>query len=250
MMMRFALLAAALLACILSPVEAGATPFECRDDAETVLALIDRTTGYDTRDLEALDKGLQKVILGIETGDRLVVRTITDDALASAEIFTGCLPGCDDGFLGFFNCSQSRTRAARQAFYGDVMGALRKTLSPTEDYPHSDIARTIVETVRVATPVKHLAVFSDLIENSEIMPWATLLKVSPAKALDTMRSAGATTDLGDAKVTVWGVGRSHGVPRKSLPVKQRQALDAFWRAWFLEAGVSTPSIGYDYPLGR
>lgn len=243
-------LVAALLACTLFPADVGATAFECGDGAETVLVLIDRTTGYDARDLGALDKGLQKVVLGVDTGDRLVVRTITDDAVTSDEIFSGCLPGCEEGMLGFFSCSQSRTRAARHSFYGELMGSLRSTLSPTEDYPRSDIVRTITETTRAAGSVKHLAIFSDLIENSEILPWANLLKAPTGQTINMVKAAGAVADLDGTKITVWGFGRSHGVPRKSLPASHRQVLDAFWRAWFLTAGASAPSIGYDYPLGR
>lgn len=245
-MLRLLALTAAAVLAVLTPREAAAR-FDCAPGAATTLLMVDRTTAYDAVDLDRLNGGLQTVIERLATGERLVVRTMTDDAMTADSVFQGCVPGCS-GMMSLFTCSPSRTQMERKAFLHDLKASLHEHLSPVAQYPRSEIADSIAEATRASGTVRELLVYSDMLENSRVLSWSRLATAKPGDALAIVNDAGIRAALKDASVTVWGFGRSHDADRRALSPQLRRDLIEFWSAWFRLGGATRVRIGADFPL--
>ena len=236
------------------PGEARAATDYCVGSKRAVLFLIDRTTAYDERDQEVLVGGMERFFRELGTGDRLLLYTIGASPADSRRLFDRCVPGCpDEGFLGnlFSSCKAMVARADRQVFTRDLVKMLVDLLHDQQDHPASAIIETIRSVAasnRAGHPTR-LVLFSDMLENTELLTFEQLLRDGAGPALARVEQAGMVPDLAGMEVDAFGLGRSHAKDRPALSGEAMRTLTEFWEGLFAKAGAADSTIGPDYVEG-
>ena len=217
----------------------------------TAVLLVDRTTAFDKTDQTLFLQALDRVVSGLEAGDRLVLFTMTGAYTESQKLFDECRPGCPE--LGFFEellatCRSTLARSEMVKFTRQLAGTLAGLLKQPEETRFSDLFRTVAEAVRPYSrgphKVRTLIMFSDLIENSTLLPERDLKRLSPSEILQRLRSSGVTADLEGATVRVFGFGRDDSAGRPPLSQGTRQRIADAWRKWFETSGADSIEIGF------
>ena len=250
-----ALLIAALWCGLGSPARAEARQDYCAYGDGTVLMFIDRTTDYDKRDLEILTSGLDSIFAELRPGERFVLHTITGDYTKSERMFDRCVPGCPDtGLLEWMvgTCKPVIARADNRQFRVDLAATLRNMLANVEQSDHSAIVSTIAEVSHAyaGKKLRHVIVYSDLLENSKFLPWSRFRSLDPTRAMAIVRQDGIKADLRGASVRVFGFGRIHDPGRAGLPPDVERRIAKFWTLFFDDAGASSVDIGLWYAGSR
>jgi hypothetical protein len=237
------------------PADANAAATDyCAQSERSILFLIDRTTAYDDQDQEVLVDGLERFFKELKTGDRLLLYTIGASAADSRRLFDACVPGCpEEGFLGslFSSCRAVVARADRQQFTRELLATLIDLLGKHVDYEASAIletVRAVADTNRATRPAR-LVIFSDMLENTDLLTFGQLTRQGADAALARVEAQGMIPDLDGIEVDAFGIGRSHVQGRPPLPVSTQRVLETFWEELFREAGASQVTIGPEYAAG-
>lgn len=242
---------AAVLALLLTTSTARAATDYCGYGRGTSVLLVDRTTAFDATDKAVFLQALDGMISGLGAGDRLVLYTMTGAYTESQKLFDRCKPACpDEGFLGelFASCRPVVARSDALGFTRELAQTLAGLLQKPEETRFSDLFRTVADAVRpyAAGPQKlqSVFVFSDLIENSALLPERELKRLPPATILQRLQTDGVIATLGGAAVRVFGFGRDDSPARPPLPQAERQRIEQAWRLWFTASGAGRVEIGF------
>jgi hypothetical protein len=226
----------------------------CAQSERSVLFLIDRTTAYDDQDQEVLVDGLERFFKELETGDRLLLYTIGASAADSRRLFDACVPGCpEEGFLGSLlgSCRAVVARADRQQFTRQLLATLIDLLNKHVDYEASAIletVRAVADTNRATHPAR-LVIFSDMLENTDLLTFGQLTREGADAALKRVEAQGMVPDLDGIEVDAFGIGRSHVPGRPPLQLSTQRVLETFWEELFRKAGAAQVAIGPEYAPG-
>lgn len=243
-------LLAPLLALLLAGARAQAAEDYCRYGHGTAVLLVDRTTAFDQTDKSLFLQALDGLIAGLGPGDRLVLFTMTGAYTESRKLFDRCKPGCPE--QGFFtgllsSCRPVLARSENVVFIRDLAQTLAGLLQRPEATRSSDLFRTVAESVRpyASGPqrLRTLIMFSDLIENSPLLPERELKRLPPAVVVQRLRASGVQAELDGATVRVFGFGRDDSPGRPPLPQAQRQRIAEAWRLWLTAGGAHSVEIG-------
>ncbi|MDT7951924.1 MAG: hypothetical protein RQ966_10520 [Acetobacteraceae bacterium] len=217
----------------------------------TAVLFVDRTTAFDATDKTLFLQALDGLIGGLGAGDRLVLYTMTGAYTESQKLFDQCKPGClDNGFFSdlMSSCRPVVARSDAVAFTRKLAETLAGLLQRPAETRFSDLFRTVADALRpyVAGPQKLLKVymFSDLIENSTLLPERELKRLPPAAAVQRLQAAGVMAAFGGAEVRVFGFGRDDSLGRPPLPQAERQRIAQTWRLWFAAGGAGPVEIGF------
>jgi hypothetical protein len=240
----------ALLAKPNSTFAAGQQDY-CSFSKRTTLMLVDRTTAYDETDQEIFRASLNRLQSSLETGDRLIIQTITAAYTESQKVFDACMPGCPEaGLMDWLtgSCRDMIARSDRTAFLRRAAMVVRQLLKEVQSHETSDIAQTIAEASRNVVAgsnhnITRLIVFSDMIENSRSIPWSKLQSASPKHAMDDLSTLGIKPSLDGTEVVVFGFGRFHDRGRSPLPPTTKGRLVDFWTRFFKSGKADTVFIG-------
>lgn len=251
-MMKLATVACITLISAALPKTASASPDYCQYGEGTVLFLVDRTTQYDQYDMEVLVAALDPIITGLATGDRLVVQTIAGDFTETERVFDQCVPGCPEGGgIGSWltgSCSAMIAKKQGLQFKATLAKKLVTMLKELRSYEHSDIARTVAEVTRTygGDDLKRLILFSDMLENSRMLPFSRFSRGDAGRMVEFMNEKGLVPNVGDAEVDVFGFGRSHNDDRKPLPRDMELRIAQIWKKTFQAGGAQDITIGLNY----
>ena len=249
--MRRLALAAALLAVSAS---AHAAEDYCGYGHATAVLMVDRTTRFDETDRSVFLEATAGLVSQLGPGDRLVAYTMTGAYTESRKLFEQCKPGCpEEGFFaGLLSaCSPTVARARLREFTNALAADLATMLRDPEQTPQSDLFRTVAEVTRAyatpadgGRPIRTVILFSDLLENSALLPEGDLRRQPPARLLQRLEQAGLAPRVAGAAVRVFGFGRDDAPGRAPLPQNQRQRVAEVWRQWFRSGGASEVEIGF------
>ena len=241
---------AALTAC--SPNEgAGGGSFDYCDVGEaTSLFLIDRTTQADPTDKSVMMESLATVVDGLGSGDRIVVATIGPHYTNTERLVNACKPGCPEnqGAMDYMlgQCSAMQAKADERVFMQQLVRALDPVTHQAEEAATSDIVRTIAQWTHNPPGGRTYAtvyIFSDMLENSQVLPWRTFKAQDPDASLATVRDYQLVPDLPGADVRIVGFGRSHDPGRPPLEPDVDLRVRTFWTEYFAEGGANTSFEG-------
>ena len=220
-----------------------------------MLIFVDRTTSFDDIDKRIFADGFDRIMSRLRVGDRVFVQTIGGDYTKSETVFNQCLPGCpDEGLVNWLmgSCKSVIARGDLAQFRSNLAGDVRNLLEHPESYKHSDIARTVANLSRIhaaraqkngQAPVGLVFLFSDLLENSTVVPWRMLAGRKAKAALEAIRREEQLPELHDAEVAAFGFGRSHDPKRSALSPPTARAVKDFWEAYFKQGGARDIYIG-------
>ncbi|HVY85172.1 MAG TPA: hypothetical protein VG943_08565 [Caulobacterales bacterium] len=239
--MRLVLLLATLLAA-LGVFALGARAQEpvgryCAANAPSTLLLIDRTTPYDDADRAAIRETMSGVVEHLGDSERLVVATIENHYSVSRDVFDACNPGCLDRSL-FTNCSELRANAERPEFRRRLFLAVQPLTRNTSELPNSDITGTIArQTQRRGRAFTRVVIYSDMLENSQALPWPTFRDQPIAQLMAVVRQYNLIPNVRGATVTISGFGRLHDPGRPPLAAAIDFKVRAFWAQYFSAGGA-------------
>lgn len=241
--------AAALTAC--SPKEGAGGAFDyCDAGKATSLFLIDRTTQADATDRSIMMESLGTVVDGLGSGDRIVVATIGPHYTQTERLVNACKPGCPEnqGAMDYMlgQCSAMQAKSDERVFMQQLVRALEPVTRQAEEAPTSDIVRTIAQWTHNppgGRTYSTVYIFSDMLENSQVLPWRTF-KTQPAEeSLATAEEYQLVPDLPGADVRIVGFGRSHDPGRPPLDPDVDLRIRTFWTEYFAEGGATTSFEG-------
>ena len=236
---------------LLLPGVARAADGYCGYGQQTAVLLVDRTTAFDETDKTLFLQALDGIVGGLGPGDRLDVYTMTGAYTESRKLFDRCKPACpDEGFLAglMATCRPVLARSDYLGFMRELATTIAGLLRAPEDTPYSDLFRTVAEDVRASAeegkPVRTVIMFTDLLENSPVLPEAQLRRLPPDQILRVLAKNGVAPSLPGGTVRVIGFGRSDAPGRPPLPQPVRQRVAEAWRGWFMAGGAATVDIGF------
>ncbi len=246
------LLTLALFLAVASP--AYAAEDYCAYGHATAILLVDRTTQFDATDRSVFLDAAGGVIDRLGPGDRLVAYTMTGAFTGSRKLFEQCKPGCpDEGFLaGLMSaCSPTVARSQLRSFTETLAVQLATMLRDPEDTPQSDLFRTVAETTRAYStegdstrPIRTVILFSDLLENSTMLPERDLRRLPVTTITQRLDAAGITPRVTGASIRVFGFGRDDSPARAPLPQDQLRRVEQVWEQWFRQGGAANVEIGF------
>lgn len=226
----------------------------CQYGHETAILLVDRTTQFDKVDRSVFLDALGNLINRLGSGDRLVAVTMTGAFTDNQKLFDQCKPGCPAG--GFFSslmssCSATIARSQLNRFTQTLALTLANLLRDPEQTPQSDLFRTVAEVTHDYAssghedePIKDVVLFSDLLENSDLLPERDFRRMSIERALAKLAASQIVPEVSGARVQVFGFGRDDSPRRPPLPQGERQRIAAIWQQWFKAGGAVDVEIGF------
>ena len=238
---------AALIMVAASPPLAGAAENirdYCRFGTRSSAFLVDRTTRYDEHDQRVIVDSLTAVVESLGPGDRIYIATIGEHYSGSQRVFNECRPGCPEtrNPLGDIatGCASLLATRDRRAFMNRLRQRVSTLLSTASEASHSDITGTIAQTMRRppgGRAFAHLYIYSDMLENSQALPWTRFRDQTPEQSMAIADAYGLTPALANAEVRIVGFGRLHDTARTPLNADLDLRLRAFWRAYFRRGGA-------------
>ena len=173
------------------------------------------------------------------------MQTIEDAPQNSKTVFERCYPGCPQAGLWEWikgSCREMKARAGALGFKHDLARLGKALLKEPARFTHSAIGETLgtkgLEHHRRKHPLKHLFVFTDLLENTPEMPWPRILQRSGEAYVRDREMTGA---INGVEATVFGVGRSHEANRKALDGRTVKQIKRFWTEAFKTMGAKSYS---------
>jgi hypothetical protein len=240
-MFVLALLLAALWGAERAQAQAP-TPNYCGLNGHTSsLVMIDRTSPY-TRAAEdgqglRIAAGADAILASLHGGDRVSVATIEYHRARSRIVFDRCYPGCPPAQFPFPTCSDATVDVHKRAFRSALYTALIPLLENTADQPNSDVTGTLYQTAQQHR-FNRVYLYSDMLENSAILPWTRFSTASPQANFAAARDNGFIPALRGATVQVVGFGLLHTSRHPPLTETQDRNIREFWRLYFAAAGAS------------
>lgn len=236
---------------LLLPGMARAAEDYCTYGKATAVLLVDRTTAFDDTDKALFLQALDGVVAALGPGDRLAAYTMTGAYTESRKFFDRCKPACpDEGFIAglLATCRPVLARSDAVAFTRELAATLADLLRKPEETRFSDLFRTVAEDVHASATagraVRTLIVFSDLLENSPLLPERDLHRMTSAEILARLAANGVQVSAPDAAVRVIGFGRDDSPGRPPLPQLVRQRVADAWHRWFTAGGAASVDIGF------
>lgn len=250
--MKYGFLAAGLgLLAACSPQEGAGGPYDyCQAGKTSSLFLIDRTTPADSMDKSVMMQSLATVVDGLGHGDRIVVATIGPHYTNTERLVNACKPGCPDNqgvadyMLG--QCSAMQAKADERVFMAQLVKALEPVTTDAEEAATSDIVRTIAQWTQTPPgdrPYSTVYIFSDMLENSQVLPWREFKASEPEASLEEVEKYRLTPDLPGADVRIVGFGRSHNPGRPPLDPDIDFRVRTFWKEYFASGGATATFEG-------
>jgi hypothetical protein len=214
----------------------------CTLSDRSTLFLIDRTTTFDTDDQRVLMESLGTVVDKLDTGDRIIIATISDHYSKTRRLANACKPGCPkaagmmDEIVG--SCSTMKAKQDEQQYQATLAASLREVINTAEDASGSDIIRTIGHWTgsNTADPYTSIVIYSDMLENSEMIPWRKFADQSEDDLIKTVAEHGAAARTPGADIRIIGYGRLHDKDRSPLPAALDSKLRSFWVRYFSDGG--------------
>ena len=222
-------------------------------DGKTVLLLIDRTSAFDEQDKKSFANGVDVLFKQLQTGERLIIHTLTEDFAVSKKIFDACRPGClEQGLVSglFSQCRSSRAKLDERRYIRDVLSSVKPMISTQEKYPNSEIIETIafmMQEYEHFMPAR-LIIFSDMIEHSRLAKFGHLKEKNIPALLDKMDRLGLIKPMQGVDVEVFGFGRDHSAQRHGLKAEQKRNIEQFWQAYFKRAQATRFHLGRNLNL--
>jgi hypothetical protein len=207
--------------------------------AKTSVLFIDRTTAFDDKDRDVLVEGVSDLVKRLKPGDRLVIRTITDDHANSDQVFNRCKPGCPpmswkQELLG--TCSDLVARRENLDFLRELARAMRGIIGRPRQYRASAILATIAAALSsYGGRVGQVVLYSDMIENSRLAHFDRLSAQAVPGLLARLHRLDLIPDLAGARVAAFGFGRTDAASRHGLTATQQLAIKTFWDKYFAAA---------------
>ena len=224
--------------CGLAPL-ARAERTYCGYGRQSSLFLIDRTTRYSNDDQSVIVESLSAIVEDLGPGDRIRVATIGQHYSASRTVFDECRPGCPvtDNVLGDLatGCASLIATSDRRVFMRRLRGAVTPLLRTAEDAPRSDITGTLAQATRFPSGGRayaHVFIYSDMLENSQALPWTAFRDMPSDQALGVVRHFNLAPLVANANIRIVGFGRLHDSARSPLPAELDFRLRAFWQGYF------------------
>lgn len=223
----------------------------CRPDRPAVVLALDITTKYESADEQLLLDAVRKLYAKLEGGERIVIRTLTESFSTSERLFEGCVPACFEKsrWRRALYCSTGGIETDDREMKADIERTLHQRLLNFRSLPTSDIVRTlahIAEDHLGRSGNSTLYVFSDLIENSELVSGKRLLTSSTSELMKSLRSKKMYARLQGVDVKVFGIGRASRDGRKDerrpLTADEEARLRQFWHAYFVASKARSISI--------
>lgn len=214
----------------------------CALSDRSTLFLIDRTTTFDDADQTRLLESLGGVVDHLETGDRIIIATISDHYSKTQRLVNACKPGCPaaTGVVGEImgSCSTMKAKQDQQAFTVSLATSLREIIITAEDAGGSDIIRTLGHWTGSASaePYTNIVVYSDMLENSDMIAWSKFASLPEDELMGIVTDHGAAARTPGTQVRVIGYGRLHDKDRSPLPAELDAKLRGFWNRYFAEGG--------------
>lgn len=214
----------------------------CALSDRSTLFLIDRTTRFDAGDQTLLMESVGNVVDRLETGDRIIIATISDHYSKTRRLANACKPGCPeaggvmDEIAG--SCSTMKAKQDQQQFMGSLATSLREVINTAEDASGSDIIRTIGHWTGSATaePYTSIVVYSDMLENSDMIAWSKFSSLPEDELMSIVTEHGALARTPGTDIRIIGYGRLHDEARSPLPAALDAKLRGFWTRYFFEGG--------------
>ncbi len=236
-------IAAVVLACLAGATAATAAETDkyCDPAAANIVFFLDVTTHYDEIDRAALVDGFAKVFESLKGGERVTLRTISDEFGHSSRLFSACSPFCPaDGGI-FSDCTEGVLIQDRRTFKHDLATVMKRAIDNTQNLDHSEIVRTLAraaaEEFREGSK-NRLYIFSDMIENSVYLPGNRFLADPNKKLILRLADERLVPNLAGAVVRVFGFGRTGVEGRVSLPQGKLEKMSEFWTLFFTASGAS------------
>lgn len=239
----------ALGACDDSAAHAGGGPNSraayCEYGHNAALFLVDRTTQYDETDQRVMIESIGSVVDSLGTGDRLVLATIDAHYTGSESLANECKPGCPaqgpiEAMAG--GCSSMIAQADLRNFKTQLAASIRPLATTAVESKTSDIAGTIAQWTQsppAGKPFSQVYIFSDMLENSQAIPWAKFKSMPPEDAVEKMKSLNRLPAVDGASVRIVGFGRLHDPGRPPLPADMDARIRTFWADFFKAGGAAS-----------
>jgi len=222
-------------------------------EGKTVLFLIDRTSAFDDQDKKNFANGVEVLFKQLQTGERLIIHTLTEDFSGSKKIFDACRPGCiEQGLVSglFSQCRASRAKVDERKYRLDVLTSVKPMILTQEKYPNSEIIETIAFIMQEYEQYKpaRLIIFSDMIEYSRLAKFGQLKEKNIQTLLDKLDQLGLIKPMQGVEVDVLGFGRDHSAQRHGLKAELKRNIEQFWQAYFKRARVGRFHLGRNLNL--
>ena len=253
--MRFYLHSLMLL-LLLMPVKdvlANKQDYCTQGNGRTMLFLIDRTSAFDDQDKVSFANGVDALFNQLQTGDRLIIHTLTEDFAGSKKIFDACRPGCTEQGLvsGLFSqCRSSVARIDERKYMSDMLTSVKPMIANSEKYDNSEIIETIAFMMQEYEDHRpsQLIIFSDMIEHSRLAKFGLLKEKNIPLLLDKLDGLRLIKPMQGVEVEVFGYGRDHSAQRQGLRPEQKRNIELFWQEYFKRARAADLHLGRDLNL--
>lgn len=253
--MRFNLHSLMLL-LLLMPVKdvlANKQDYCSQGNGRTLLFLIDRTSTFDEQDKVSFANGVDALFNQLQTGDRLIIHTLTEDFAGSKKIFDACRPGCTEQGLvsGLFSqCRSSVARIDERKYMSDMLTSVKPMIANSEKYDNSEIIETIAFMMQEYEDHRpsQLIIFSDMIEHSRLAKFGRLKEKNIPLLLDKLDGLRLIKPMQGVEVEVFGYGRDHSPQRQGLRPEQKRNIELFWQEYFKRARAADLHLGRDLNL--
>ncbi|MEQ9436779.1 hypothetical protein [Hyphomonas sp.] len=222
----------------------------CAFGETSSLFLIDQTTPYDDTDRAVITESIGTVVDRLGPGDRIVLATISEHYTQSSRLINACKPGCPQGqgaldsMVG--GCSSMKALADERQFMSSLAQTLAPAVQGSSSADHSAIMSTIAQWTQAppgGQPFNHVYIFSDMLENSQAVPWSDFRSAEPDAAMALAEKYRYVPAVQGADVRIVGFGRSHNPGRPPLDPELDARLREFWAAYFLAGGASVTFEG-------
>lgn len=217
----------------------------CEAGQNAALFLVDRTTQYDETDQRVMIESIGSVVDSLGTGDRFVLATIDAHYTGSERLANECKPGCPpQGALESIagGCSAMIAQADLRNFKTQLAQSIRPLADINEEAKSSDIAGTIAQWTQsppAGKPFNQVYIFSDMLENSQAIPWAKFKTMDPADGIEKMKSLTRLPAVDGATVRIVGFGRLHDPGRPPLAADMDARIRTFWSEFFKAGGATS-----------
>lgn len=254
--MRFYMNSLLLLLLLMLPAKdalAGKQDYCSQGNGRTLLFLIDRTSAFDEQDKISFANGVDVLFKQLQTGERLIIHTLTEDFAGSKKIFDACKPGClEQGLVSglFSQCRASVAKVDERKYLQDMLTSIKPMIATSEKYDNSEIIETIAFMMQEYEDQKpaQLIIFSDMIEHSRLAKFGHLKERDIHSLLDKLEGLSLIKPMQGVEVEVFGFGRDHSSKRQGLRPEQKRNIERFWQDYFKRARAADLHLGRNLNL--
>jgi hypothetical protein len=138
----------------------------------------------------------------------------------------------------FSSCTEGALNERRVLLANQLRNLVTTLLAGSAELQRSDIVRTInYSMIEHAVSNPKLFIFSDMVENSELISATEFFQSKLEKLSSRVRAAALIPATKGGVVKIFGVGRNQVRERGDLGTADMQKLEEFWRWYFRAAGA-------------